>query len=151
MSDDDGDGLDEQVGELLKGRFQGDEDKEADEAVDSEVDEEDVESDTDSESTASAESVPGGIGDPEGGSVEDVGAVELPADTPVREWDQYTMLLPPELADAVEHWFKRLNAERTLDEKTQLAKNEDFNLALVRYLLAEMDDEDVLQYAGIEE
>jgi len=78
-------------------------------------------------------------------------AAEIPEGVPVREWEQYSMLLPPEMAEDLENWFDTLNAKRVLNDEEQLAKNEDFNVALVQFIRDNMTDGDLLRYAGVDD
>lgn len=123
--------MDEAVGQMMAGRFSGDDD------------------DENGKEPEKPEVRPELEPEPQIERPDDA-APSLPAagapETPVREWKQYAMLLPPSYHSELNRWFKRLNAERVLDDQEEIDKNAEFHYAIVGYVLDNMDESDLAKY-----
>jgi hypothetical protein len=149
MSEEEGDGdgtnaLEDTVGDMMAGRFNGDTDTDTDHA-------ESASEDTTASDAPTAEEVietagPVTVEDGERTFPKpfpDEAAAQL-GDTsgPTREWPQVNMALPEDLHAGLEARYQVENAHRTINGREQISKAA-FNVAVTRYVLATMTDDDL--------
>lgn len=143
---DDQEDLDDQVGNMLSQRF-GNKDTTEEDVSESATSQEESADDGDDDGEKDAVLEEQQSREPS--STEDAKPPipdEVDDDGPVRERNQYGMLLPGYQTEWLNEWYRRINALRALEGKEEIDKNSGFNSAIISFVQEEMTDEDLERY-----